>query len=79
MNFPQKKTAVIIGAGPGGLTAAYELLTRTDLKPIILEKTNEIGGLSRTVNHKGNLIDIGGHRFLWSTPCQWQPGFWLCR
>lgn len=63
MNFPQKKTAIIIGAGPGGLTAAYELLTRTDLKPIILEKTNEIGGLSRTVNHKGNLIDIGGHRF----------------
>jgi protoporphyrinogen oxidase len=57
------KTAIIIGAGPAGLTAAYELLTRTDIKPIILEKTGDIGGLSKTVNYKGNRIDIGGHRF----------------
>jgi protoporphyrinogen oxidase len=58
-----KKTAIIIGAGPGGLTAAYELSTRTDIIPIILEQSNEIGGISRTVNHNGNRIDIGGHRF----------------
>ena len=57
------KTAVIIGAGPAGLTAAYELLTRTDIKPIVLEKSEYMGGISRTVNYKGNRIDIGGHRF----------------
>jgi protoporphyrinogen oxidase len=57
------KIAIIIGAGPAGLTAAYELLTRTDIKPIILEKTGDIGGISKTVNYKGNRMDIGGHRF----------------
>lgn len=57
------KKAIIIGAGPAGLTAAYELLHRTDITPIVLEKTNDIGGLSKTVNYKGNRIDIGGHRF----------------
>ncbi|RBL91009.1 NAD(P)/FAD-dependent oxidoreductase [Chitinophaga flava] len=58
-----KKTAVIIGAGPAGLTAAYELLKRTDIKPIILEMSGDIGGISKTVRYKGNRIDIGGHRF----------------
>ena len=42
------KTAIIVGAGPAGLTAAYELLQRTDIKPVILEKSDYIGGLSRT-------------------------------
>ena len=55
--------AIIIGAGPAGLTAAYELLTRTQIKPIVLEKSAYMGGISRTVNYKGNRIDIGGHRF----------------
>jgi len=57
------KIAIIIGAGPAGLTAAYELITKTDIKPIIIEKTNDIGGLSKTVVHNGNRMDIGGHRF----------------
>ncbi len=57
------KIAIIIGAGPAGLTAAYELVTKTDIKPIIIEKTNDIGGLSKTVVHNGNRMDIGGHRF----------------
>ena len=57
------KTAIIIGAGPAGLTAAFELLTRSDIKPIVLEKSTYMGGISRTVNYKGNRIDIGGHRF----------------
>jgi len=57
------KRAIIIGAGPAGLTAAYELLTRTDIIPIILEKSGDIGGISRTINYKGNRMDIGGHRF----------------
>ena len=55
--------AIIIGAGPAGLTAAYELLTRTGIRPIVLEKEACVGGISRTVNYKGNRIDIGGHRF----------------
>ena len=58
-----RKRAVIIGAGPAGLTAAYELLTRTDVIPLVLEKSGYLGGISRTVNYKGNRIDIGGHRF----------------
>jgi protoporphyrinogen oxidase len=57
------KKAIILGAGPAGLTAAYELLTRTDIKPVIIEMDNQVGGLSKTINYKGNLIDIGGHRF----------------
>ena len=58
-----QKTAIIIGAGPAGLTAAYELLEKTDIKPLIIEMTPDIGGISKTVNYKGNRIDIGGHRF----------------
>jgi protoporphyrinogen oxidase len=58
-----RKRAIIIGAGPAGLTAAYELLTRTDIQPVVLEKSSAMGGISRTVNYKGNRIDIGGHRF----------------
>ena len=59
----ERRTAVIIGAGPAGLTAAWELLSRSDIAVTVLEKSDEIGGLSRTVNYKGNRIDIGGHRF----------------
>ncbi|HVU95510.1 MAG TPA: NAD(P)/FAD-dependent oxidoreductase [Puia sp.] len=55
--------AIIIGAGPAGLTAAYELLQHTDIIPIVLEKSGDIGGISKTVNYKGNRMDIGGHRF----------------
>jgi protoporphyrinogen oxidase len=54
---------VIVGAGPAGLTAAYELLARTGIRPIVLEKEDCMGGISRTVNYKGNRMDIGGHRF----------------
>lgn len=57
------KTAIIIGAGPAGLTAAYELIRRTDIKPVVFEKNNFSGGISATLNYKGNKIDIGGHRF----------------
>jgi len=57
------KRAVIIGAGPAGLTAALELLRRSDVAPIVLEASDEIGGISRTIRYKGNRMDIGGHRF----------------
>ncbi len=58
-----KKQAIIIGAGPAGLTAAYELLEKTDIIPVIYEAGGSIGGISRTVDYNGNKIDIGGHRF----------------
>lgn len=57
------RKAIIFGAGPAGLTSAYELLDKTTIRPVVYEKTQEIGGISRTVNYKGNRIDIGGHRF----------------
>jgi protoporphyrinogen oxidase len=57
------RRAVIIGAGPAGLTAGLELLRRSDVMPIILEASEEIGGISRTIKYKGNRMDIGGHRF----------------
>ena len=60
-----KQKAIIIGAGPAGLTAAYELLKDKNDKyeVIVLEETNEIGGISKTVKYNGNRMDIGGHRF----------------
>ena len=61
----EKKKVIIIGAGPAGLTAAYELLKTNKEKYdiTILEETNEIGGISKTVVYKNNRMDIGGHRF----------------
>lgn len=55
--------AIIIGAGPAGLTAAYQFLKETDIQPIILEESDSVGGLSRTVAYQGNRMDLGGHRF----------------
>ena len=55
--------AIIVGAGPAGLTAALELLRGTQIQPVVLEATEEIGGISRTIRYKGNRMDIGGHRF----------------
>ncbi len=58
-----QRTAIIIGAGPAGLTAGIELIRRSGIKPILLEVGHSVGGLSRTVVYKGNRMDIGGHRF----------------
>ena len=57
------KTAIIIGAGPAGLTTAYELLNRSDIKPIVIEENSFVGGISATLDYKNNKIDMGGHRF----------------
>ena len=76
---------LIIGAGPAGLTAAYELL-RHGYEVTVLEKSHEIGGISRTVRVEGHRMDIGGHRFFskdqrvmdwWSQmmPLQGAPSF----
>lgn len=62
-NIQMKQKAIIIGAGPAGLTAAYELLKRTSIIPVILEKSGDTGGLAKTVNYKGNRMDMGPHRF----------------
>jgi protoporphyrinogen oxidase len=58
-----KKTALIIGAGPAGLTAALEFCRRSSIRPIVFEASDRIGGISCTIRYKGNRIDIGGHRF----------------
>lgn len=62
----EKQSVVIIGGGPAGLTAAWELMQdggseRYDVT--VLEASKEFGGISRTVRHNGNRMDIGGHRF----------------
>ena len=63
METNDARRAVIVGAGPAGLTAAHELLKGTDVRPVILEQSGVIGGISQTVRYKGNRMDIGGHRF----------------
>ena len=62
----QKQSVVIIGGGPAGLTAAWELVKdggSENYDVTVLEATREFGGISRTVKHDGNRMDIGGHRF----------------
>lgn len=73
------KTVLIIGAGPAGLTAAFELLGghgggQGAYKPIVFEADSQAGGISRTVNYKGNRIDIGGHRFF--SKSDWVMDWW---
>ena len=57
-----RKTVLIIGAGPAGLIAAYDLI-KQNTQPIVLEKADRVGGISRTETYKGYRFDIGGHRF----------------
>ena len=69
------KTVLIIGAGPAGLTAALEIIRRGEhLNPLIVEATGTIGGISQTVNYKGNRMDIGGHRFF--SKSDWVMNWW---
>src|ERR1700731_4303382 len=70
----QSKIAVIAGAGPAGLTAALELLRRTDITPIVIEADGQVGGLSKTINYRGNLMDLGGHRFF--SKSDWVMRWW---
>jgi len=69
-----KKVAVIAGAGPAGLTAALELLRRSDITPIVFENDSQVGGISKTVNHGGNRMDLGGHRFF--SKSDWVMRWW---
>lgn len=69
-----KRVAVIAGAGPAGLTAAYELLQRTDLCPVVFEADTQVGGISRTIHYRGNRMDLGGHRFF--SKSDWVMTWW---
>ena len=64
------KKVLIIGAGPAGLTAAYELLQRGEgeYEVIVFEESGEMGGISKTISYKGNRMDMGGHRFFTKVP-----------
>ena len=83
----KKEKVIIIGAGPAGLSVAYKLLEKKNHYDVtIYESSNQIGGISKTVNYKGNRMDIGGHRFFskdkevvdfWNTilPIQGEPSY----
>jgi protoporphyrinogen oxidase len=68
------KIAVIAGAGPAGLTAALELLRRSDITPIVIEADSQVGGISKTINYRGNRMDLGGHRFF--SKSDWVMRWW---
>jgi protoporphyrinogen oxidase len=68
------KLAVIAGAGPAGLTAARELLRRSQIVPIVFEADIQVGGISKTVNYRGNRMDLGGHRFF--SKSDWVMRWW---
>ena len=63
------KKVIIIGGGPAGLTAAYELLrTPDEYEVVVFEEDSQVGGIAKTVNYKGNRMDMGGHRFFSKMP-----------
>ena len=73
-NDKRQKIAVIAGAGPAGLTAALELLRRSDISPIVFEADTQVGGISKTINYRGNRMDLGGHRFF--SKSDWVMRWW---
>jgi protoporphyrinogen oxidase len=68
------QVAVIAGAGPAGLTTALELLRRSDIRPLVFEADTQVGGISKTVNYRGNRMDLGGHRFF--SKSDWVMRWW---
>ncbi|MEJ1960440.1 MAG: GtrA family protein [Gammaproteobacteria bacterium] len=70
----EMKTAIIVGGGPAGLTAALELLQRSDVRPIVFEADKQVGGISKTINYRGNRMDLGGHRFF--SKSDWVMNWW---
>ena len=68
------RRVVIAGAGPAGLTAALEILRRSDLVPLVLEADSQVGGISKTVVYRGNRMDLGGHRFF--SKSDWVMNWW---
>jgi len=76
MSIPgsNRKIVVIAGAGPAGLTAALELLRRSEFVPLVFELDGQVGGISKTVNYRGNRMDLGGHRFF--SKSDWVMRWW---
>src|ERR1700731_3010828 len=76
MSVPNRsrKVAVIAGAGPAGLTAALELLRRSKITPMVFEADSQVGGISKTINYRGNRMDLGGHRFF--SKSDWVMRWW---
>ena len=70
----KKPVVLIIGAGPAGLTAALELARDGRMMPVVLEASDSVGGISRTITYKGNRMDIGGHRFF--SKSDWVMNWW---
>jgi protoporphyrinogen oxidase len=70
----RNRIVAIAGAGPAGLTAALELLRRSDITPIIFDLDVQVGGISKTVNYRGNRMDLGGHRFF--SKSDWVMRWW---
>jgi len=68
------RVAIVVGAGPAGLTAAHELLQRSDVRPIVIESDSRVGGISKTINYRGNRMDLGGHRFF--SKSDWVMSWW---
>lgn len=68
------RIAAIAGGGPAGLTAALELLRQTDVIPLVFESDDQVGGISKTVNYRGNRMDLGGHRFF--SKSDWVMQWW---
>ena len=68
------RIAIIAGAGPAGLTAALELLRRSDFRPIVFDCDSQVGGISKTVVYRGNRMDLGGHRFF--SKSDWVMDWW---
>src|SRR5580693_1798835 len=68
------RIAVIAGAGPAGLTAALEMLRRSDITPAVFEADTQVGGISKTINYRGNRMDLGGHRFF--SKSDWVMRWW---
>ena len=73
-NQGSKRVAVIAGAGPAGLTAALELLRRSDIHPVVFDCDTQVGGISKTINYRGNRMDLGGHRFF--SKSDWVMRWW---
>jgi protoporphyrinogen oxidase len=73
-NDSPKKIAVIAGAGPAGLTAALELLRHSDITPVVFEADVQVGGISKTIDYRGNRMDLGGHRFF--SKSDWVMRWW---
>jgi protoporphyrinogen oxidase len=68
------KVVAIVGAGPAGLTAALELLRRSDVLPVMFDLGDQVGGISKTIDYRGNRMDLGGHRFF--SKSDWVMRWW---